>query len=256
VLKYYNTKKILHTPEFNVIEYRRGDKMEGQGILNLTSLKDQVYEYLRYQMRIGDIKPGSVIDMTATSKKLGISRTPLRDALIQLEMEGFVKILPRRGVVVNWLTVQDIKDIYEILGALESMAIVSVSDKFGKLEAKKMQQLNKAMKKAIDGDDFNQFYEGNLEFHNVYIDLSGNKALKKMIDVLKKRLYDFPRRSGYIKEWEVASIKEHQKLVELLSEGKFMDAAVYIRDVHWSFQVQEKYVRKYYSDEIEVNKIG
>ena len=42
--------------------------MEGQGILNLTSLKDQVYEYLRYQMRIGDIKPGSVIDMTATSK--------------------------------------------------------------------------------------------------------------------------------------------------------------------------------------------
>ena len=66
--------------------------MESQGILNLTSLKDQVYEYLRYKMRIGDIKPGSVIDMTATSKKLGISRTPLRDALIQLEMEGFVVI--------------------------------------------------------------------------------------------------------------------------------------------------------------------
>ena len=180
----------------------------------------------------------------------------MRDALIQLEMEGFVKILPRRGVVVNWLTVQDIKDIYEILGALESMAIVSVSDKFGRPEAKKMQQLNIAMKKAIDHDDFNQFYERNLEFHNVYIDLSGNKALEKMTDVLKKRLYDFPRRSGFIKEWEVASIKEHQKLIELLSEGKFMDAAVHIRDVHWSFQVQEKYVRKYYSDEIEVSKRG
>jgi DNA-binding GntR family transcriptional regulator len=194
--------------------------------------------------------------MTATSEKLGISRTPLRDALIQLEMEGFVRILPRRGVVVNWLTVQDIKDLYEILGALESMAIVSVSDKFGNPEVKKMQQLNKVMKKAIDDDDFDQFYEKNLEFHNVYIDLSGNKALKKMTNILKKRLYDFPRRSRYIKEWEVASIKEHQKLIELLSEGKFMDAAVHIRDVHWSFHVQEKYIRRYYSDEIEVNERG
>lgn len=227
--------------------------MEGQGILNLASLKDQVYEYLRHQMRIGEIRPGSVIDMTATSKKLGISRTPLRDALIRLEMEGFVKILPRRGVVVNRLTVQDIKDTYAILGALESMAIVSVSDKFGKPEAQKMQELNKAMKRAIDDDDFGQYYEKNLEFHNIYIDLSENEALKKMTAILKKRLYDFPRRSGYIKEWEVASIKEHQKLIDLLSAKRFMDAAAYIRDVHWSFQVQEKYVRIYYSDEIAVN---
>jgi len=227
--------------------------MEGKGILNLATLKDQVYEYLRYQMRIGEIKQGSMIDMTAISKKLGISRTPLRDTLIQLEMEGFVRILARRGVIVNVLTVQDIKDFYEILGALESVAIVTVADKFGEAEAKKMQQLNEAMNKAIDENDFDQFYERNLEFHNVYIDLSGNGELKKMTDVLKNRLYDFPRRSGFIKEWEVASIKEHKKLIELLSEGKFMDAAVFIRDVHWSFLVQEKYVRKYYSDEIKIN---
>lgn len=237
------------------MEPKRGDLMEGKEILNLSTLKDQVYEYLRYQMRIGNIMPGTVIDMTATSKKLGVSRTPLRDALIQLEMEGFVRILPRRGVVVNMLTVQDIKDLYQILGALESMAIVSVSEKFGKAEAARMQKLNEAMNEAINKDDFDQYYERNLEFHNVCIDLSGNRTLKKMTEILKKRLYDFPRRSGYVKEWEVASMKEHQKLVEFLSEGKFMEAAVYIRDVHWSFQVQEKFVRKYYSDEIKVNSL-
>jgi len=231
----------------------RGDMMDGKSILNLTPLKSQVYEYLRYQMRIGEIRPGSVIDMNGTSQKLGISRTPLRDALIQLEMDGFVKIMPRRGVVVNKLSVQDIKDFYAILGALESVAIVSVSDKFGEPEAKQMQQLNEAMSKAIDKDDFDKFYEKNLEFHDVYIDISGNKALKKMTDILKKRLYDFPRRAGFIKEWEVDSIKEHEKLIELLSQGKFMDAAAYIRDVHWSFKVQERYIRKYYSDEIEIN---
>jgi len=200
-------------------------------------------------MRVGEIKPDSVIDMTATSQKLGISRTPLRDALIQLEMEGFVKIMPRRGVIVNRLSAHDIKDFYEILGALEGVAIVSASDKFGKTEAKNMQRLNKAMAKAIERDDFDQYYERNLEFHNVYIDLSGNGALKKMTEILKKRLYDFPLRSGYIKEWEIDSIKEHQKLIELLSEGSYVVAANYIRDVHWSYKVQEKYIRKYYSDE-------
>jgi len=223
--------------------------VEGKSILNLTPLKDQVYEYLRYQMRVGEIKPDSVIDITATSQKLGISRTPLRDALIQLEMEGFVKIMPRRGVIVNRLSVQNIKDFYEILGALEGVAIVSASDKFGKAEAKKMQQLNKAMAKAIERDDFDQYYERNLEFHNVYIDLSGNGVLKKMTEILKKRLYDFPRRLGYIKAWEVDSIKEHQKLIELLSEGRYVDATNYIRDVHWSYKVQGTYIRKYYSDE-------
>jgi DNA-binding GntR family transcriptional regulator len=78
-------------------------------ILNLKSLKDQVYEYLREQMHRGEILPGSVINMDETARKLGVSKTPLRDALLQLEMEDFVSILPRRGVVVNVLTLQDKK---------------------------------------------------------------------------------------------------------------------------------------------------
>jgi len=229
--------------------------MEGKSILSLTLLKDKVYEYLRNQMKIGKIRPGSMFDITATSQKLGVSKTPLRDALIHLEMEGFVKIMPRRGVVVNVLTVQDIKDIYEIVGALESVAIISASDKLGEAKVKKMEKLNEAMVKAIDKDNFAQYYEINLEFHNVYIYLSGNKVLSKMTNTLKKRLYDFPRRFRYIKEWEITSIKEHQKLHELLSEGKYLDAASFIRDVHWSFKMQEKYIRIYYSNDINDIKV-
>ena len=70
--------------------------------------------------------------------------------------------------------------------------------------------------------------------------------LKKTVDILKKRLYDFPRQEKWIKEWEEASTGEHQKLVKLLSEGRFLDAANFIRDVHWSFKVQKKFIRKYY----------
>lgn len=224
--------------------------MVAKSILNLTPLKDQVYEYIRNQMRTGKIKPGVFIDMNLTSRKLGVSKTPLRDALIQLEMEGFVKILPRRGILVNMLTIQDIKDYYQILGALESMAVISASGYLKEAEVNKMRKLNEDMQKAIERDNFNTYYEKNLKFHDIYIDLSGNRVLKKTAGTLKKRLYDFPRRAGYVKQWEVASIREHQKLINLIAKRKFIDAANYIRDVHWSFDVQKKYIQKYYSDNI------
>lgn len=220
--------------------------MAKTGIINLSSLKDQVYEYLRHQMKIGEIRPDSVINMDLTSKKLGVSKTPLRDALLQLEMEGFVTILPRRGVIVNKLTLQDIRDYYQMLGALESTAIIAASETMKAPDIKKMEKLNEGMKKAIEKDNFDAFYEKNLMFHDVYIDQAGNKMLRKTVDVLKKRLYDFPRREGYIREWEETSIKEHKQLVDHLAEGEFLNAANFIRDVHWSFKVQEKFIKKYY----------
>ncbi len=223
--------------------------MAKTGIINLSSLKDQVYEYLRHQMKIGEILPDSVINMDSTSKKLGVSKTPLRDALLQLEREGFVTILPRRGVIVNKLTLQDIKDYYQILGALESTAIIAASESLKASDIKKMEKLNEGMKRAIEKDNFDAFYERNLMFHDVYINQAGNRMLRRTVDILKKRLYDFPRRKGYIKEWEETSIKEHQQLLNLLAEGKFLDAANFIRDVHWSFKVQKKFIKKYYPTE-------
>ncbi len=83
---------------------------DSKPILNIKSLKEQVYEHLREQMRTGGLRPGAAIDMEETSKRLGVSKTPLRDALLQLEMEGFVTILPRRKIVVNVLTLQNIRD--------------------------------------------------------------------------------------------------------------------------------------------------
>lgn len=220
--------------------------MAKKSILNLTSLKDQVYEYIRLQMKVGKLKPGDSIDMNAFSQKLGVSKTPLRDALIRLEMEGFVRILPRRGVIVNELTTQDIKDYYQILGALESTAIIAAAPHFSGSGVKKMEKLNEGMRLALERDDFNAYYENNLRFHDIFLTLSGNRQLRDTADVLKKRLYDFPRRAGYVREWEEHSIQEHKELIRLLAERKFLEAANFIRDVHWSFSVQQKFVKKYY----------
>ena len=220
--------------------------MAEEGILNIKSLKEQVYEYLRGQLGKGEILPGSSINMDETCHKLGVSRTPLRDALLQLEMEGFVSILPRRGVIVNHLTLQDIKNYYEIIGALESAALMADFERVKETQIQKMYALNAEMKQAIDQDDFNQYYQKNLLFHDVFLNRCENKNLVKIVNTLKRRLYDFPRQEGFVKQWEVTSIDEHQELVRLIEEGKKEQASNYIRDVHWSYDVQEKFLKKYY----------
>ena len=221
--------------------------MDKRPLLNVKSLKEQVYEYLREQMRTGALRPGSVIDMEETSGRLGVSKTPLRDALLLLETEGFVSILPRRKVVVNPLTLQDIKDFYEILGALEATALSAARGRLGSAELALMEELNAEMKQAIDRNDFDLYYEKNLAFHNVFLGLSGNEYLIKTVNTLKKRLYDFPRQEGFVKEWEQASICEHSALIERLRRGSIGEAVEQIRDIHWSFAVQEKFIVRYYA---------
>jgi Transcriptional regulators len=223
-------------------------------LLNLKSLKEQVYEFLREAMRRGEILPGSVIDMEETSLRLGVSKTPLRDALLQLEMEGFVTILPRRKVVVNVLRLEDIKNYYEIIGALESTALRQAFGLLGKPELEEMARLNAEMKEAIGRDDFDLYYERNLSFHDMFLSRCGNDGLLKIVNNLKRRLYDFPRQQGFVKEWEVASIGEHEAFLELLQAGKKDEAAAHIRDVHWSYGYQENYIAKYYRRASEICK--
>ncbi len=220
--------------------------MKDRFVLNIKSLKEQVYDYLREQMRRGNLVPGSTINLDLTSRKLGVSRTPLRDALLQLEMEGFVTVYPRRGIQVNVLSEDVIKEYYEIIGALESTAVLLAFPKIGPPQLRIMEDAIKGMETALEVDNFDAYYERNLAFHDVCLKICGNDNLVRIVRTMKKRLYDFPRRKGFVKEWELASIKEHQAFLELLQQGKAAEAAAYVRDVHWSYPVQKKFISQYY----------
>lgn len=205
-------------------------------------------------MHRGEILPGSVIDMEETSARLGVSKTPLRDALLQLEMEGFVAILPRRKVVVNVLSLADIKNYYEIVGALESTALLRAFDLLSETDIEHMRRLNAEMREAIDRDDFDRYYAKNLAFHEVFLSRCGNENLLKIINNMKRRLYDFPRQEGFVKEWEQVSIEEHAALLDLIAARSKEAAAAHIRDVHWSYSVQEKFIALYYQKAASVLK--
>jgi DNA-binding GntR family transcriptional regulator len=226
----------------------------GLNLLNLKSLREQVYDYLRLAMNRGELAPGALINLNEISHRLGISKTPLRDALLQLEVEGFVTILPRRGCVVNVLTQEEIRNLYQVIGSLESAVILDEFDKITPPIIEKMKNLNRKMRAALDEDDFDQYYEANLQLHDCCLDLSDNPWLRRIVITMKQRLYDFPRRQAFVKEWEVNSTAEHEELIRLLESGHAEDAARYVRNVHWSYEVQKSFIEQYYLSELETAK--
>lgn len=215
--------------------------------LKLRSLREQVYDHLRREMANGGLKPGTNLDQDDLASRLGVSRTPLREALLQLQAEGFVTILPRRGVRLEALTLDDVRRLYEVVGALEGAALLAAFPRLGKAEVALMRRLNAEMRAAVREGDFDRYYERNLAFHDVFLDRCDNPWLVRVVRTLKRRLYDWPRRRGFLREWETASTGEHARLVALLEKGDARAAACHLRDVHWSYAVQERFARRYYA---------
>ena len=215
------------------------------GKLEFSSLSEQVYSYLRRQMNQGNLIPGSTIHIGEIAQQLGISKTPLRDALIHLELEGFVEILPRRGVRVNKLEVHDVKNAYDAIGLVEAYIVTSCIDKITPRHIRELEELNEMMISDIKKDDFSRLFLTNLDFHNVYLEISDNEPLKKFILPIKHRLYDFPRQN-YIGQWELNNCEEHRQVVNYLKEGDSDSAARVLKDVHWSFEFQKDFIYSFY----------
>jgi DNA-binding GntR family transcriptional regulator len=223
-----------------------GTGPRGGSPLVLKSLREQVYDHLRQLLNRGELRPGAFLNLEALEARLGVSRTPLRDALLQLESEGFVEILPRRGVRVRALAREDVRHLYEIIGALEGAALLAAFPRLGRGETAALRRLNREMKEAVEAGDFDRYYERNLAFHDVFLDRCDNERLVRLVRTLKQRLYDWPRRRGFVKAWERASVGEHAAFARLVARGEARAAADHLRDVHWSYAVQERFIEAYY----------
>jgi DNA-binding GntR family transcriptional regulator len=228
---------------------RRPTPGESGPILQTRSLREQVYEYLRDQMATGGLQPGAFLDLNELAARLGISRTPLREALLNLESQGFVTILPRRGFRLNALTLDDIRHFYDIIGALEAAALRSVGPSLGPADFARMRALDAAMTNAVAERDFDRYYDANVAFHDVYLRRSDNTRLVTQVHLLKQRLYDWPRRESMVQAWEQHSVVEHEDFLRLLEHGDIAGAAAHLQNVHWSFVVQERFIHAYYFGE-------
>ncbi len=194
-------------------------------------LRTQVYEYLRQELKAESLKPGMFVSMKQIMETLDISRTPLRDALLQLQNEGFFTFLPQRGIRINELTQQDIEDNYEMLGALDSRILLSVFDRIGPQKIETMKRLNQELGANLAGKKFGRYWDLNTAFHHVYLDLSSNAPILKQLNIIRQRLFEFGK-----KDWSLNMKKmnysEHLTVIELIEKGRAVEAANFMRDVH------------------------
>jgi len=185
--------------------------------------------------------------MDNLSRELNTSKTPLREALIKLECQGFVEMLPRKGVRVKELTYGELKEYYEVIGFLESSVVYSVFDQLRSSSTiEKMKQSNAQQRILLNNQEFDRYYQLNLEFHDIFLSLSINKTLQEIVVSLKKRLYDFPWHRLW-EDWEKVNLNEHDKLIANIEKGDRLEAASVLRDEHWGWKKHEPYFIKFYN---------
>jgi len=209
---------------------------------NNWSLRKEIFDYLSGQIEKGALIPGSLINVRKLTEKLNVSRTPLREALAQLEIQGLVSILPQRGVRINVLTYEDLLDLFEIIGALESQVILTVFHQITDKEINRMKRYNRTMEQTLKQGRSRYFHETNILFHRVFLDLSANRELTNYVGSLKLRLFGFALKS-YRDRFKRAIIAEHDVFIALLKKGKRQSAANYLQDVHWKFNYPDNFIR-------------
>ena len=213
-------------------------------------LREQIYDYLKAELKRGSLDTGSFLDLNRLAKDLGVSRTPLRDALIQLEVEEFVTISPRRGVAVRSLALRDIQEIYQLVGALEGAALLAVAPGMTPDDFADLRALDQRALEAIDQGDMHAFHEHNYAFHDCFLNRLGNGRITALVHSKKQQLYDWNRKFESLHVgWEHSGVHEHEEVIRLLESGAIQEASAYLRDVHWGFNVQEPFVNEVYFPE-------
>jgi len=208
-------------------------------MLKYKSLKELVYEYLYKKINSGSLQPKDKLNENQICKDLNVSRTPIREALVQLENEGYIKRLQRRGFIVREINQNQIKEIYKILGSLEGLAASDAVDHLMESDLEAMAKLTKRMDAAIKKRNVSQYFELQRSFHNKYIAASGNAELTKLISSLKKRFikkaYFRHENEEILYETLQRNNNHHKEILKLLKKKDKKGVEQYLEEVHWNF---------------------
>ncbi len=206
---------------------------------------DMVYDYLMEKMHHGDLFPGNSLDLKKIRQDLGISSTPLSNALIRMEAEGFVTIYPRSKVVVNRLEKKDFNLLYSVIGAIEYTLIAESLDKYTAESINYLRELNDKMKENIAQSNLIEYDKNHYEFHAVFIRHNPNIFAKRIIEPIKSRFWDFPKQNFSVK-WYEQAIDEHYIIIDAIKNKSVDEVAVAIKDLHWNYERNKDFIKKEY----------
>jgi DNA-binding GntR family transcriptional regulator len=183
------------------------------------ALHAQVVEKLRRLIANGDIAAGERVNELQIAANLGVSRTPVREAVKFLASEGLLELLPGRGARVKRLSRVEILECFEVLGALERHAVESAVRRMTGTERQELGDLHRTMTNAFDAGDARAYFDANQKMHRFFVHAAGNATLASLHEAMTKRArHDRPLTLTSAVRWS-ASMDEHTKLVAAAASG-------------------------------------
>lgn len=170
-------------------------------------LRDVVFNTLRKAILTGELKPGERLMEIHLANRLGVSRTPIREAIRKLELEGLVIMIPRRGAVVARITEKSLKDVLEVRRALDALCAELACDRISEDGIRELKEACAGFERATRSKDATVIARADVALHDIIVAATGNQRLVQLVNNLAEQMYRY--RFVYIKDES-----RHEQLIE------------------------------------------
>lgn len=195
-------------------------KLSKLNLDNYKPLRDVVFENLREAIVEGRLQPGQRLMEVQLAEQLGVSRTPVREAIRKLELEGLVIMLPRKGAYVANMSLKDMIDVLEIRATLEGLAASLAAERISDEDLNKLRKISEEFKESLlNKSNLEEILKKDVEFHECIFNAAKNSKLTQLINSLWEQVYRF--RVTYVSNYDtsVSLIEEHAQILDALVKG-------------------------------------
>ncbi|NNG01180.1 MAG: GntR family transcriptional regulator [Desulfobacteraceae bacterium] len=194
-------------------------------------LREEIYNQLIQDIVSGRINPGEKLPELELCKKFNVSRTPIREALFQLEQDGWINIIKNRGAVVEKIGFEKIEELYDLIALLEEHATrIAVEGKITKKEISQLKKLQKEMEQCASDRNFFKYIEKNSEFHEFFVRKCGNETLAQITMDFRRKVYSIIARGFTLPAYIDYYAESHEKIINAVSEKNSVKAAKLMKE--------------------------
>ncbi|HHW00916.1 MAG TPA: GntR family transcriptional regulator [Clostridiaceae bacterium] len=197
-------------------------------------LREVIFNTLRQAIILGELKPGERLMEVHLAEKMGVSRTPVREAIRKLELEGLVNMVPRKGAHVADLSVKDIMDVLEVRACLDGLATSLAANRITQDEIKELKNIHTQFINYIEKDNLQGSIKKDVEFHDVIYRSSRNERLIQITSNLREQVQRF----------RVIYLKDYSNTRDIINEHNEIIDALIAKDPSKAQEVAQKHIKK------------
>lgn len=183
-------------------------------VIEKKTLHEEIADNLRELIMSGQLQEGDKIKEDELCSSMGISKTPLREALRVLSVEGLIKLVPNRGSFVSTPTFEEIREMFDVMSVLEGICARAATEKMSAKDLKNLEKLHNRLEKNFNRRAQREYIRINNQFHSFVQKLAGNRTLNQIVNGLRQKILLYRYQSLNWPERFEQSIQEHRDLLE------------------------------------------